>query len=165
MIVIGIDPGLVNTGFAAVEQKGSRFAVLDFGVICPAAELPLERKLLEVFEKIDALCVKHKPLHAAVEEIFFSRNAGSALMVGQSRGAALLALARNGVRVFGYSPKEIKLALVGTGTAEKRQVSKMVSLLTGIREKQYTYDAYDAVAAAICHCNKYGSGVCYDSLS
>ncbi|HPE20528.1 MAG TPA: crossover junction endodeoxyribonuclease RuvC [Candidatus Mcinerneyibacteriales bacterium] len=154
MLVFGIDPGVNNTGFALVEKSGSRFRVHQFGVIRPEKELKDEEKILHVHEAVSKLCALYHPEEAAVEELFFAKNARSAIAVGQVRGGVLLAFAQHGIPVFGYSPKEIKMALVGTGTALKEQVSRMVALLTGVKEKEHPYDAYDAVAAAICHMNK-----------
>ena len=154
MLVFGIDPGVNNTGFALVEKNGSRFRVFQFGVITPDKGLKDEEKILHVHETVSRLCGLYQPEEAAVEELFFAKNARSAIAVGQVRGGVLLAFAQYGIPVFGYSPKEIKMALVGTGTALKEQVSKMVSLLTGVPEKEHPFDAYDAVAAAICHMNK-----------
>jgi crossover junction endodeoxyribonuclease RuvC len=154
MLVFGIDPGVNNTGFALVEKSGSRFRVHQFGVIKLEKTLKDEEKILCVYNEVSRLCELYVPEEAAVEELFFAKNARSALAVGQVRGGVLLAFARHQIPVFGYSPKEIKMALVGTGTAQKEQVSRMVALLTGVKEKEHLFDAYDAVAAAICHMNK-----------
>ena len=158
MVTLGIDPGVSKTGFAVVEKCGSRFNILEFGVIKPGKELPLAQKLMTIHSKVDDLCSRYNPEDAAVEDIFFARNARSAIMVSHARGVVLYTLAANSINIYGYSPKEIKLAVVGTGTAEKQQVSRMVSILTGIKEKIHPFDAYDAAAAAICHFNKQSGG-------
>lgn len=163
MVVIGIDPGYSRTGFAVVRKNGNRFSVLDFGVILPEKSLTVSERAMLIFKKIDELCKLYKPSSASIEELFFVKNVKSGIKVGQMRGVDILAFALNSVPVYEYTPKEIKMAVTGSGAATKEQVVKVVSILTGVKEGLHHFDAYDAVAAAICHINSVRMSK-YDSI-
>ncbi len=151
MKVIGIDPGFNKTGFGIVEQVGSKLSVCEFGVIRPEIECSLEEKLSFVFKEVQRLCEVHKPEMASVEELFFVNNVRSGIKVGEMRGVLVLACTLADIPVYHYTPKQIKQALTGTGAAEKEQVARMVQILTGAEKRKIPLDAYDALAAAVCH--------------
>jgi crossover junction endodeoxyribonuclease RuvC len=149
--VIGIDPGTRHCGFGVVETRsGSRLVHVAHGVISPKATDSLESRLVVIHDQLQAAIKSHAPDACAVEEVFFAANVKSALTLGHARGVALLAAAQAGLQAHSYAPTVIKQAVVGTGRAEKPQVSRMVSVLLGIGEVERA-DASDALAIAITH--------------
>jgi crossover junction endodeoxyribonuclease RuvC len=146
--ILGLDPGSRRTGFGVIECRGGDLLALAHGCLSVADALPAARLRL-IFEGLRGLIGEHAPGEVAVERVFVSRNADSALKLGQARGAALCAVPE-GVPVFEYAPRAIKLALVGSGAAEKFQVAHMVRTLLALRESPGA-DAADALAVAICH--------------
>jgi crossover junction endodeoxyribonuclease RuvC len=146
--ILGLDPGSRRTGFGLIECRGSELRALTHGCLDVAAAAPAAR-LRMIFERLCALFHEHAPTEVAVERVFVSRNADSALKLGQARGAALCAIPE-GVPVFEYAPRAVKLALVGSGAAEKFQVAHMVRTLLTLRERPGA-DAADALAVAVCH--------------
>jgi crossover junction endodeoxyribonuclease RuvC len=151
MIIIGIDPGIANTGFAVVRAVGERMVALDGGVIETADDLRIEQRLGKLHESLGELIRWHEPNAMALEELFFGRNVASALSVGEARGVALLAAARHAVPCFDYTPQAVKKAVCGTGSADKGQVQRMVANLLGLPEPPTPDHAADAFAVAICH--------------
>jgi crossover junction endodeoxyribonuclease RuvC len=148
--LLGIDPGLRFTGWGVVESDGNRLRHIADGVISTAdiADVPLRLKALD--EELAAILQQYAPAEAAVEETYVNRNATATLKLGYARGVALLAPARAGIPVFEYGAKTVKMAVVGTGNADKVQVGLMVRrLLPGAVQKRA--DAADALAVAICH--------------
>ena len=146
--ILGLDPGSRRTGFGVLECRGAQLTVLAVGCLNVAAATPAARLRL-IFDGLAALCGEHRPGEVAVERVFVSRNPDSALKLGQARGAALCAVP-GGVPVFEYAPRAIKLAVVGSGAAEKFQVAHMVRVLLGVHGP-LTADAADALAVAVCH--------------
>jgi crossover junction endodeoxyribonuclease RuvC len=146
--ILGLDPGSRRTGFGVIDCDGSGLAVRAHGCLNVGAATPAAR-LRMIFEGLQRLVSQHTPAEVAVERVFVSRNADSALKLGQARGAALCAVP-GGIPVFEYAPRAIKLALVGSGAAEKLQVAHMVRTLLGIGER-LSADAADALAVAVCH--------------
>lgn len=147
--IIGIDPGSRFTGVGLIEQRGDRLRVLHHGVIkAGTGEFP--QRLGIIFEGVKTLISTYEPQVAAVETVFVSKNASSAIKLGQARGAAVCALVDGGVSVAEYAPRAIKQALVGRGGADKVQVQHMVRVLLGLREAPQE-DAADALAVALCH--------------
>jgi crossover junction endodeoxyribonuclease RuvC len=146
--ILGLDPGSRRTGFGVLECRGAQLTVLAQGCLNVSTAAPAAR-LRMIFEGLAALFGEHAPAEVAVERVFVSRNVDSALKLGQARGAALCAVP-GGVPVFEYAPRAIKLALVGTGAAEKFQVAHMVRMLLGVRGP-LSADAADALAVAVCH--------------
>jgi crossover junction endodeoxyribonuclease RuvC len=151
MIVIGIDPGAANTGFGVVRTMGDRMAALDGGVIETQPDLPVEERLAQIHKALSQLVAWHEPKAMALEDLFFGRNVGSALSVGQARGVALLAAAERKVPCFDYTPQAVKKAVCGSGSADKGQVQRMVASLLGLPEPPAPDHAADAFAVAICH--------------
>ena len=146
--VLGLDPGSRRTGFGVIDCHGGELTVVAHGCLDAAAAAPLAR-LRIIFEGLQALITEHHPAEVAVERVFVNRNADSALKLGQARGAALCALPA-AVPVFEYAPRAVKLAVVGSGAAEKFQVAHMIRALLALRE-HLAADAADALAVAVCH--------------
>ena len=153
MIVIGIDPGTANTGFGVVRTAGERLVALDGGVIETPADLPVEKRLARLHESLGELVRWHEPKAMALEDLFFGKNVGSALSVGQARGVAMLAAAEHGLHCYDYTPQAVKKAVCGSGSADKGQVQRMVQTLLMLPELPRPDHAADALAVAICHAN------------
>ena len=151
MIVIGIDPGIANTGFGVVRMVGERMVALDGGVIETAGDERIEQRLGRLHESLAELIRWHEPKAMALEDLFFGKNVSSALSVGEARGVALLAAAGNAVPCFDYTPQEVKKSVCGSGSADKAQVQRMVANLLGLPEPPAPDHAADAFAVAICH--------------
>ena len=131
-----------------IECRGADYTHVAHGCIAVAG-LAVAERLRRIFEALQALMIEHEPGEIAVERVFVNRNVDSALKLGQARGAALCAVPQ-GVPVFEYAPRAIKLALVGSGGAEKTQVAHMIKALLGLDVK-ISPDAADALAIAVCH--------------
>lgn len=153
MIVLGIDPGLANTGYGVVARRGGRLLALDGGVITTRAELAPERRLAEIHAAVDALIDEHHPDAVALEELYFGQNVRTAFAVGQARGVVLLAAGQHGLPCRGYTPQQVKGAVCGSGRAQKDQVARMVQTLLGLSEEPRPDHAADALAVALCHTN------------
>ena len=151
MIVIGIDPGAANTGFGVVRTMGERMVALDGGVIETAPETPAEERLAKIHDGLSQLIAWHEPEAMALEDLYFGKNVGSALSVGQARGVAMLAAAQRAVPCFDYTPQAVKKAVSGSGSADKAQVQHMVGALLGLPAPPTPDHAADAFAVAICH--------------
>src|SRR6476659_8472924 len=150
-IVMGIDPGAANLGFGLVRVEGNRMVALDGGVVETSPDLPIERRLERIHRALAELIDWHEPRALALEDIYFGKNVGSAVSVGQATGVSMLAAAQRGVRCFAYTPQAIKMAVCGSGSAGKKQVQKMVGTLLGLPEAPAPDHAADALAVAICH--------------
>jgi crossover junction endodeoxyribonuclease RuvC len=152
MRVLGIDCGTEYTGYGVVELSGyGDLLYLTCGVIRLSPRESLPRRLSTIFDRLGELIVEHRPDNVAIEEVFYSVNAKSALKLGQVRGVAMLAASTTGLEVAEYSPLSIKSAVVGYGRAEKAQVQHMVMQLLKLAEPPQSADAADALAIAICH--------------
>jgi crossover junction endodeoxyribonuclease RuvC len=153
MIVLGIDPGLANTGYGVITRRGRRMVALDGGVIETAAGLPIERRLADVYSRVEALLEEHSPDAVALEELYFGQNVRTAFAVGHARGVVMLAAGRRGVLCTGYTPQKVKSAVCGNGRAPKDQVARMVQTLLDLSELPTPDHASDALAVALCHAN------------
>ena len=151
-LALGIDPGTATTGYGLVRltTEGELQAV-SFGVIVTPPNTPAPERLLMLYGDLKELMSLHQPDCVAVEKLFFQRNVSTALAVGQARGVVLLAIAEAGREVAEYTPNEIKQAVVGYGSADKRQVQEMVRTLLRLPEIPKPDDAADALAVAITH--------------
>lgn len=151
MIILGIDPGLANTGWGVIDRRGSACRCLAYGCITTRAVDPLAERLRTVHDEVRSVIARYAPQECAVESVFFGTNAKSAFATGQARGVALLATADAALVLAEYSPVQIKSVVVGVGTADKEQVAYMVRTLLGLDHKPSPDHASDALAAAICH--------------
>jgi crossover junction endodeoxyribonuclease RuvC len=151
MLTPGIDPGTAITGYGLVEGRGDRLTLVECGIITTPAGEPLPRRLYTLHAGLARLLEQHHPESAAVEQLFFARNARTALAVGQARGVVLLTLTQANLPVFEYTPLQVKQAVTGYGRAEKQQVQQMVRVLLGLSAIPQPDDAADALGIAICH--------------
>jgi crossover junction endodeoxyribonuclease RuvC len=151
MIVLGIDPGMADTGYGVVAVDGSRLRPLDHGVLRTSAGEPAEQRLAGLQVAVTELLDAHGPQAVALEDLFVGANPRTILSVGQARGAILAACGAAGVPVAGYAPAEIKMSVCGYGRADKGQVSRMVTAILGIAAGGPGSHAADALAAAVCH--------------
>ena len=151
MRVLGIDPGTASTGYGVVEGDGDSLSLTTYGVITTPANQPLAQRLQHIYRELRSLISEWDPDSAGVEELFFSKNARTALSVGHARGVTLLALAEAGLPIQEYKPAEVKQAVAGYGNAPKQQIQGMVQLLLSLDEIPRPDDAADALAVAICH--------------
>jgi crossover junction endodeoxyribonuclease RuvC len=149
--VLGIDPGTAITGYGIVEGEEDSLTLVTYGAITTPANQPLPQRLQQIYRQLQALIAEWHPQSAAVEELFFSKNARTALVVGHARGVALLAITDAGLPIQEYKPAEVKQAVAGYGGAPKDQVQGMVQLLLGLEDIPRPDDAADALAVAICH--------------
>jgi crossover junction endodeoxyribonuclease RuvC len=154
MIVLGIDPGLASTGYGVVAQSGGRLLALDGGVIETRAGVPVERRLADVYERVQTLLGEHRPDEVALEELYFGQNVQTAFAVGQARGVVMLAAGQHGLPCASYTPQAVKGAVCGSGRAEKGQVARMTQALLGLSSPPTPDHAADALAVAICHLNR-----------
>ena len=150
-VVLGIDPGTAITGYGVVREWHGQAQALDYGVIRTPAHQELPQRLVTIYAALNDLLDRHQPDAVAVEEVFFSKNARTALSVGHARGVVLLAVAQRGIPLFHYKPTQVKQAVTGYGGADKRQVQEMVRMLLGLDAIPRPDDAADALAIALCH--------------
>ncbi len=146
--ILGVDPGSRRTGFGVIECRGGDYVHVAHGCLNVGSAVMTERLRL-IFDGLQSLIDEHQPAEVAVERVFVNRNVESALKLGQARGAALCAVPK-GIPVFEYAPRAIKMALVGSGAAEKSQVAHMISTLLRLSGR-IGPDASDALAVAVCH--------------
>ena len=154
--IIGIDPGLLRTGWGIIESVGNNRAYVASGVILPPAKLPLAERLGRIFGELSSVIDMWKPTEVAIEITFVNKNPETSLLLGHARGAAMLAFGVREMPVFEYEANKIKRAISATGHADKDQVARMVyMLLPGAREKTDTNkaDETDALAIALAHSN------------
>ncbi len=152
--ILGIDPGSQNAGFGIIDVVGGKFHYVAHGTLRLNAGASLEKRLVQLHRELAEMIREMKPDCAALERVFFAKNAHSALQLGQARGVALLALAAAELPIAEYAATEVKQSLTGKGNSKKDQVAKMVDLLlksTGKEITHETHDASDALALAICH--------------
>lgn len=151
MRIAGVDPGAAQVGYGVVEADSARLSAGRYGVIQTDPSLSLPARLDAIYRQLARLFEEQAPDAVAVEELFFSRNARTAFMVGQARGVVLLAAAHAGLPVFEYTPLQVKQAVAGYGRASKEQVQEMVRVLLDLPVLPRPDDAADALAVAICH--------------
>lgn len=151
-LALGVDPGTATTGYGLVRlTEGGQLEAVTFGVILTPPNTPAHGRLLMLYRDLKELLSVHRPDTCAVEKLFFQRNVSTAMAVAQARGVVLLAMAEAGLDVCEYTPNEVKQAVVGYGSADKRQVQEMVRVLLLLPEIPKPDDAADALAIAITH--------------
>ena len=153
-LALGIDPGTATTGYGFVRlMPDGELVAVSFGIISTPKDATPSARLEMLYNDLRKLLKQHKPDTSAVEKLFFSRNVTTGIAVGQARGVVLLALEQAGIEIFEYTPKEVKNAVAGYGSAEKRQVQEMVRALLQMDSIPKPDDAADALAVAITHLN------------
>ncbi len=151
--VIGIDPGLANTGYGIITFSKNKFQCLEYGCIKTNSDLTQGARLSIIFDRLSEIIEKYQPKEAGIETLYFAKNVSSAMSVSEARGIVMLALHRGGVRISEYAPNSIKKAVTGIAKAEKKQVQECVKLLLGLDKIPKPDHAADALAAAITKIN------------
>jgi crossover junction endodeoxyribonuclease RuvC len=153
MIILGIDPGIADTGWGVVEDKAGKLKCLGYGSVKTKAGVTTGERLVLIAAALKKIIKKFGPDLVAIEELFFAKNVKTAMVVGQARGVAVLTIRQAGVDMVEFKPSQVKQAVSAYGAADKRQVQKMVQLILGLKEIPRPDDAADALAAAICGLN------------
>jgi len=151
LIILGIDPGLANTGWGIIELCGARKRALAYGCITTDAAEGTAARLKQIYDEVTTVIERYKPTELGIEAVYFGSNTQSALSTGQARGAALVAVATRQLTVGEYSPTQVKQVTVGRGRAQKQQVQYMVRVLLSLDHAPSPDHASDALAVAICH--------------
>lgn len=157
MIVIGIDPGYATVGYGVLQYDKNHFTPLEFGAITTQAGLAFPRRLEQIFDAINILIEKYSPTAMAIEQLFFTTNAKTAIAVAEARGVILLAAQKAGIPSFDYTPLQVKSAVTGYGKADKKQVQELTRQILALDKVPKPDDTADALALAICHCHSVGS--------
>jgi crossover junction endodeoxyribonuclease RuvC len=154
VIILGIDPGSVKTGYGLVKAEGRSAKLVEYGVIRTRSGEPFELRLATIYDKLTEIILRHQPQVAVVETIFVGQNAKniqSVLKLGHARGVVLLAVSKGSLPLIELSPTDVKKSITGHGRADKLQIKKMVQVLLGM-DKPAAEDASDALALALTHC-------------
>lgn len=152
-IILGIDPGIADTGYGVIKSQNNNLTCLAYGSIKTPAKSELCDRLATISLELAKIIKKHRPDLIAVEELFFCNNAKTALVVGQARGVVILTARQRKVKTVEFTPFQVKQAVSTYGHAEKGQVQRMVKLILNLRELPRPDDAADALAIAICAAN------------
>lgn len=158
MVVLGIDPGYAIVGWGVVDYRGNKFHTLGHGAIETPAKTDFSNRLERIYDDTMEICRIYKPDFAAVEKLYFTTNQKTAIAVAEARGVILLALKKNNVELFEYTPLQVKQSVVGYGKAEKKQVIEMTRHILNI-EMPKLDDTADALAIAICHAHSFNSHI------
>lgn len=153
MKILGIDPGFAILGYGIINTDGNSFISECYGAITTPAHMDMNGRLKCIYNGLTEIIGRYKPDVAAIEELFFNKNAKTALLVGQARGVAIVACANMNIEIFEYTPLQVKQALAGYGRAEKKQVQFMVKHILNLKEIPKPDDTADALAVAVCHAN------------
>jgi crossover junction endodeoxyribonuclease RuvC len=151
VIILGIDPGLANTGYGLIRYEKKKIELIDYGCVLTYKKDAFSLRIKKIYYKIKELIEKYNPHEVAIEEIFFNKNVRSAITVSKVHGMVAITVALIGLELYEYTPLQIKQATVGNGRAEKHQVQSMVKILLNLSEIPQPDHAADALAAAICH--------------
>lgn len=152
MLVLGVDPGSRVTGYGLVEKKPNLLTFIHAGTVAPPAQLPFWQRIHLIFQNMAKIMEEYHPDEMAIEDVFYEKNVKSLLKLSHARGAILVAAVQCGVKIFEYTPLEIKKSVVGYGRATKEQVRAMAQVILKVKGSP-ALDASDALAAAICHLN------------
>ena len=152
MIVLGVDPGSRVTGYGIVEKRKNDISYIHSGYIRSSGKIPFYERIHNIFQSMVDIMDQYQPREMAIEDLFYAKNVQSSLKLGHARGAILIAAVQCGLRIFEYTPLEIKKSVVGYGRASKEQVRAMVQVILKLKEN-LQLDTSDALAAAICHVN------------
>jgi crossover junction endodeoxyribonuclease RuvC len=151
MIILGVDPGTLFSGFGIINFENNLLSFINSGVIALPKNKNMPEKLEIIYDKIDSLIKEFRPDQFALETAFYGKNIQSALKIGYARGVSMLASAHNNLPIGEYSPREVKKSVVGNGNASKEQVQFMVFKLLSLEEEKMKFDETDALAVAVCH--------------
>jgi len=156
MIILGVDPGTLVTGYGVIEIRNGKAHVLDFDVVKNRGSASMPLRLHAIYSTLCSVIDRYHPDEFAIETAFYGKNAQSALKIGHARGVSILAAVNSEIPTAEYSPREVKKAVVGNGAASKEQVQGMVKTLLGIRHSPKLFDVTDALAVALCHFQRRG---------
>ena len=148
---MGVDPGLIQTGFGIISVRKNQSTLIDYGIIKPSPKDDLARRLLTIFNDVCKIITDFKPQVFAIEDIFYGKNVKSAMRLGQARGASMVAAASKQIPIYEYSARKVKQSLTGNGNAHKNQVQFMVKATLQMDHIPEPLDASDALAVALCH--------------
>ena len=151
MKILGVDPGLIQTGFGIINTSNDESRLVDYGIIKPSLKDNLAKRLLTIFNDVCAIINDYNPQIFAIEDIFYGKNVKSALRLGQARGASMVAAALKQIPVYEYSARKVKQSITGNGNAHKEQVQFMVKVRLKMDHAPEPIDASDALAVALCH--------------
>lgn len=149
--ILGVDPGSNCTGYGVVVAEGNEVQYVASGTIVAARAATRYERLRGIYTGIDRIIREFMPTHFAIEDVFYSKNPKSALVLGEARGAAILAAAMAGLPIYEYPAREVKLSVTGNGAADKSQVSYMLGRILRLAELPERADESDAIAIAMCH--------------
>lgn len=155
--VLGIDPGLANTGFGVVDFVNGRYRMVSYGCITTKSEEPHGQRLMKIYSHLCAIIDEFRPTEAAMESLYFAKNASSAMLVSEAKGVVALCLAQHGLELHEYRPVQIKQAVSGSQNADKELVQRYVKLLLGLEVEPKPDHAADALAGAITHLHYAGN--------
>jgi crossover junction endodeoxyribonuclease RuvC len=159
VVIIGIDPGSRFCGYGLLEVENNKIIAAGCDVVDVSREKDLLSRLRCLFDQLEKVILEYKPDVAVVESMFFQKHIRSIFILGHARGVILLAIAKAGIPMLEYSPREIKKAVVGNGNASKQQVRYMVNHTLKLKSIQHKDDAYDALGIALCHYHRLKSGI------
>lgn len=154
MRVLGIDPGTMVTGYGVVDDINGKLSHVTHGTIEGRRKDSFPDRLKLIFDGLNKVIDEYKPDSIALEEVFYGKSVKSAIKIGEARGIAILCTASANIPMAEYAPTVIKRAVVGSGNAQKVQVSEMVKVILALSEAPEKFDASDALAIAICHCHR-----------
>ena len=152
--IIGVDPGLNNTGFGILDYRGNKIKVVAYGLITPPAKESIPNRLEYLNSHMNDLIDKFNPMSMAIEDSFYSQNVKSAILLGQARGVLLLSAASKGISSMVYAPRKVKQSVTGSGSSSKKQVKYMVEKILKIDKDISSLDITDALAIGLCHINQ-----------
>jgi crossover junction endodeoxyribonuclease RuvC len=154
MIILGVDPGTLVTGYGVIEERNGKFKVLAYDVVKNRSEQSMPIRLRAIYSTLCKVIERYHPDEFAIETAFYGKNAQSAMKLGHARGVSILAAVNAEIPTSEYSPREVKRAVVGSGAASKDQVRYMIQSILNLKSPPKYYDATDALAVALCHYNK-----------
>ncbi len=155
MRILGIDPGFAIVGYGVLDYEGNHFKTVEYGAITTPAGQDLFERFKKIYDDLTELIERVKPEFMAVEELFFNTNTTTAINVAQARGIIVLAAMNAGLKIYEYTPLQVKQAVAGYGRAEKKQVQQMVKMILNLEKVPKPDDTADALAIAICHAHSW----------
>ncbi|GHV46319.1 crossover junction endodeoxyribonuclease RuvC [Clostridia bacterium] len=157
MKIIGIDPGYAIVGYGVVEYSRGNFTTVEYGAITTKPETPFNERLCEIYTDLGSVLDRHKPETMAVEKLFFTTNAKTAIDVAEARGVIILSAVQRNIGVYEYTPLQVKMSVTGYGKAVKKQVQEMTKNILSLKAIPKPDDTADALAIAICHAHTFNS--------
>ena len=151
MLVLGIDPGLIQTGYGLIKVGSEKKQVIDYGTISPNSKDKLALRLLAIYNDLLSIINEYEPSVMAIEEVFYGKNVKSALLLGHARGVSMICAAKYNIPVFEYAARKVKQSITGNGNAHKSQIKFMIMKELNLKEFNAPIDASDALAIALCH--------------